>query len=62
MPRPMSSSSVTDDTVKISVCLNAAHHSGTAERVGVVAQPDDPAQRERPGRRTLYSCSDSQIA
>ena len=33
MPRPMSSSSVTDDTVKISVCLNAAHHSGLAERV-----------------------------
>jgi hypothetical protein len=27
MPRPMSSSSVTDDTVKISVCRKDAHHS-----------------------------------
>jgi hypothetical protein len=27
MPRPISSSSVTDDTVKMSVCLSAAHHS-----------------------------------
>ena len=27
MPRPMTSSSDTDETVKMSVCLNAAHHS-----------------------------------
>ena len=62
MPRPMSSSSVTDDTVKMSVCVKRRPPLRDSTGDAVVAQPSDPAQRERPAPATLYSCSDSQIA
>ena len=58
----MSSSRNTLATVKMSVVTIALQKSEFESASLVVAESDGPAQRDRPATRTLYSCSDSQIA